>query len=93
MSAGSSGKREGAYVMPEKFSFGLEERKAPELEPEMAPIETAPAKTAEASSTPVCQHKWEALPDAQQTLAGEGKTIWRCLNCGNKTNTYSWDKP
>ena len=77
--------------MPDTFSFGLEERKS--SEPETDPMETPAVVKAEEDSEPVCTHNWEALPKEQQTLDNEGKTIWKCRTCGNKTNTYSWEKP
>jgi hypothetical protein len=87
MSTKSTGNRGGAYVMPERFSFGLEER-AKDTEGENT--SALPAQNRSESS---CTHRWEELPKDQQTLASEDKTIWKCRSCGDMTNTYSWQKP
>lgn len=42
---------------------------------------------------PDCAHEWGAVPDEQQTLTGEGKTIFKCRMCGDITHTYSWQVP
>jgi hypothetical protein len=42
---------------------------------------------------PACQHDWFKPEKHLQTLASEGKTIWRCRICAEVTNTYDWQKP
>ena len=86
MSTNSSGKRDDVYVMPETFSFGLEER-------EDKDAENASADSRGADSESSCIHRWKELPKEKQTLASESKTIWKCRTCGDMTNTYSWKKP
>jgi len=91
MSTGSSKKGSNVYVMPDRFSFGLENRKA--VQPEFESSEALPVKPPEHGASAQCTHAWEELPGELQTLEEEGKTIWKCHNCGRVTNTYSWDKP
>ncbi len=42
---------------------------------------------------PSCEHDWFELAEDLQTLANEGKTIWKCRDCNEITNTYSWRTP
>ena len=91
MSTNSSGKRGGVFVMPERFSFSLEEREGQETE--IATGESTSEMPTEACSEPICDHRWEELPEDRQTLASESKIIWQCHSCGEKTSTYSWKKP
>lgn len=42
---------------------------------------------------PACKHEWARLDDELQTLAAEGKIIWKCGNCSEITNTYDWQTP
>ncbi len=42
---------------------------------------------------PACEHDWFELAEDLQTLANEGKTIWKCRSCDEITNTYSWRTP
>jgi hypothetical protein len=90
MSTKSTGNRGGAYVMPERFSFDLEERAKDTGNAEGENTSALPAQDSSESS---CTHRWEALPKDQQTLVAEDKTIWKCRSCGDMTSTYSWRKP
>ena len=90
MSAETSGKRDGGYIMPESFSFGLEEREDSDENVETGNVSS---DSLEDDSVSSCTHRWEALPEDMQTLASESKTIWKCRSCGEMTNTYSWKKP
>jgi len=87
MSTRPSDKKPGEYVMPEEFSFGLEERDESEEEVEL------PEGGPDPELAEDCEHKWVALPESQQTLASEDKKIWACPICGTLTNTYTWQKP
>ena len=40
-----------------------------------------------------CEHDWLKLAEDSQTLASEGKTIWKCQTCAEITNTYNWQTP
>lgn len=42
---------------------------------------------------PACAHEWVRVDDELQTLADEGKVIWKCSNCSEVTNTYDWQTP
>jgi len=42
---------------------------------------------------PACEHKWSKLDSALQTLASEGKTIWKCSTCAEISTTYDWQIP
>ena len=42
---------------------------------------------------PACEHKWSKLDPVLQTLASEGKTIWKCSTCEEISTTYDWQKP
>jgi hypothetical protein len=42
---------------------------------------------------PACEHKWSKLATDLQTLASEGKTIWKCSTCTDISTTYDWQKP
>ena len=42
---------------------------------------------------PACEHDWLKLENDLQTLASEGKTIWKCRTCAEITNTYNWQTP
>lgn len=42
---------------------------------------------------PGCKHDWSKLENELQTLASEGKTIWKCQTCSEITNTYDWQTP
>ncbi len=42
---------------------------------------------------PTCEHNWLNLANDRQTLASEGKIIWRCTTCAEITNTYDWQTP
>jgi hypothetical protein len=66
------------FVMPEKFDFGIEENETHADQPQ---TQTG------------CQHRWRHREKEHQTLADEGKTIWICDECGEITNTYSWQQP
>ena len=87
MSTKPSDKKPGEYVMPEEFSFGLEERDESEEEIEL------PEGGPDPELAEDCEHKWVALPESQQTLTSEDKKIWTCPICGTLTNTYTWQKP
>jgi hypothetical protein len=91
MSTKLYGKLDSNFVMPEQFSFGLEERE--DQETENTADESSSGKSRKAVSESSCNHRWEELPKEKQTLANENKVIWVCLACGEKTNTYSWRKP
>ena len=42
---------------------------------------------------PACEHEWSKLETDLQTLASEGKTIWKCSTCSEISTTYDWQKP
>ena len=42
---------------------------------------------------PVCEHEWSKLANKLQTLASEGKIIWRCGSCSEISTTYDWQTP
>jgi len=42
---------------------------------------------------PACEHEWSKLETELQTLASEGKTIWKCGTCAEISTTYDWQKP
>ena len=42
---------------------------------------------------PGCEHKWSKLATDLQTLASEGKIIWKCRTCSEISTTYDWQKP
>ena len=42
---------------------------------------------------PACEHKWSKLPTDLQTLASEGKIIWKCSTCAEISTTYDWQLP
>ena len=42
---------------------------------------------------PACEHEWSKLETDLQTLASEGKTIWKCSTCSEIFTTYDWQKP
>jgi len=87
MSTKTSKNQPGEFIMPETFSFGLEERAEETPESVETVLET------ESQSPAECSHKWARLPDEQQTLSDEDKVIWVCSLCNVLTNTYSWSSP
>jgi len=42
---------------------------------------------------PACEHKWSKLETDLQTLASEGKIIWKCSTCAEVSTTYDWQLP
>ena len=52
-----------------------------------------PQKITAGFLNPTCEHDWLKLANDRQTLASEGKTIWRCETCAEITNTYDWQTP
>ena len=42
---------------------------------------------------PACEHEWSKLASDLQTLASEGKTIWKCGTCAEISTTYDWQIP
>ena len=42
---------------------------------------------------PACEHEWSKLATELQTLASEGKTIWKCGTCAEISTTFDWQKP
>ena len=69
MSTNSSDKKPGEYVIPEEFSFGLEERDESEEVIEL------PEGGPDPELAEDCEHTWVAVPETQQTLASEDKKI------------------
>ena len=78
--------------MPDKSGSGIEKS---EVFPSggKSGHEIKPQKIIAGFLNPTCEHEWLKLTNDLQTLASEGKTIWRCSTCAEITNTYNWQKP
>ena len=69
-------------------------RASPPVKQEVpGPGETKPRKFIAGLLNPACKHAWVPLDDEFQTLAAEGKIIWKCRDCSEITNTYDWRTP
>jgi len=42
---------------------------------------------------PACEHAWSKLETDLQTLASEGKIIWKCSTCAEISTTFDWQTP
>jgi hypothetical protein len=92
MTTSSDAKKKGQKQIPDSFEFGIAEA----VDTESAGTEYAgnrPKKFGGYIGAANCTHEWFELDPQLQTLSFEGKTIWRCRNCAEITNTYSWRKP
>ena len=84
--------QKAALSMPDRFGLGSEKPEDSSTT-DKSGHEIMPRPIIAGFLNPTCEHDWLKLANDLQTLASEGKIIWRCRTCAEITNTYSWQKP
>jgi len=92
MTTGSSTGQTASRTRPDPSRSGYDQPAYPQKEPK-SQTGNESGKMVAGFLNPGCKHDWFKLDDHLQTLASEGKTIWRCRTCARVTNTYDWQAP
>jgi hypothetical protein len=77
---------------PDSFRVGIE-KPADSATANKPGYQIKPQKFTAVFLNAACEHDWFKLANDLQTLAPEGKTIWKCRTCAEITNTYDWQTP
>ena len=84
--------QKAALVLPDSFGADVHKPKDSSTADKLRhPVK--PQKFIAGFLNPACEHDWLKLENDLQTLESEGKTIWKCRNCAEITNTYNWQTP
>ena len=84
--------KKATLVMPDNLGVDIQKQKDSSTDDKLR-HQIKPQKIIAGFLNPACEHDWFKLENDLQTLASEGKTIWKCRTCAEITNTYNWQTP